>query len=207
MPVLDAFGSPLKIDQIWLPQLTLNNNSATSPASIAARPVIRRWTRRSPARRRSPATSTSTASSLALPIADQGRGGEARSRCRPKHRARDREAEEEGSDQAARNTNRTTRDSRSLYGFRSSPQSGLLNDERRDRQRRVARDARRGCRIDAADVIEFIGDAKIREQPATPSSYLHRPVTSWVSRCRSRSAAACRIPIARTRGSICSSAR
>src|SRR5687768_15939143 len=26
MPVLDAFGSPLKIDQIWLPQLTLNNN-------------------------------------------------------------------------------------------------------------------------------------------------------------------------------------
>ena len=26
MPVLDAFGSPLKIDQIWLPELTLNNN-------------------------------------------------------------------------------------------------------------------------------------------------------------------------------------
>ena len=26
MPILDAFGSPLKIDQIWLPQLTLNNN-------------------------------------------------------------------------------------------------------------------------------------------------------------------------------------
>lgn len=26
MPILDAFGSPLRIDQIWLPQLTLNNN-------------------------------------------------------------------------------------------------------------------------------------------------------------------------------------
>jgi len=26
LPVLDAFNSPLKIDQIWLPQLTLNNN-------------------------------------------------------------------------------------------------------------------------------------------------------------------------------------
>jgi cytochrome c2 len=26
MPILDAFGSPLKVDQIWLPQLTLNNN-------------------------------------------------------------------------------------------------------------------------------------------------------------------------------------
>jgi cytochrome c2 len=26
MPVLDAFNSPLKVDQIWLPQLTLNNN-------------------------------------------------------------------------------------------------------------------------------------------------------------------------------------
>lgn len=26
MPILDAFSSPLRIDQIWLPQLTLNNN-------------------------------------------------------------------------------------------------------------------------------------------------------------------------------------
>ena len=26
LPVLDAFNSPLKVDQIWLPQLTLNNN-------------------------------------------------------------------------------------------------------------------------------------------------------------------------------------
>ena len=26
MPILDAFNSPLKIDQIWLPDLTLNNN-------------------------------------------------------------------------------------------------------------------------------------------------------------------------------------
>jgi cytochrome c551/c552 len=26
MPILDAFGRPLKIDQIWLPKLTLNNN-------------------------------------------------------------------------------------------------------------------------------------------------------------------------------------
>jgi cytochrome c2 len=26
LPIVDAFGSPLKIDQIWLPQLTLNNN-------------------------------------------------------------------------------------------------------------------------------------------------------------------------------------
>ena len=26
MPILDAFNSPLKVDQIWLPDLTLNNN-------------------------------------------------------------------------------------------------------------------------------------------------------------------------------------
>ncbi len=26
MPILDAFNSPLKIKQIWLPKLTLNNN-------------------------------------------------------------------------------------------------------------------------------------------------------------------------------------
>ncbi len=26
LPILDAFNSPLKVDQIWLPQLTLNNN-------------------------------------------------------------------------------------------------------------------------------------------------------------------------------------
>ncbi|MDZ4817859.1 MAG: c-type cytochrome, partial [Planctomycetota bacterium] len=26
LPIIDAFGSPLRIDQIWLPQLTLNNN-------------------------------------------------------------------------------------------------------------------------------------------------------------------------------------
>src|SRR6202012_1515224 len=25
-PILDAFNSPLKVDQIWLPDLTLNNN-------------------------------------------------------------------------------------------------------------------------------------------------------------------------------------
>ena len=26
LPILDAFGRPIKIDQIWLPKLTLNNN-------------------------------------------------------------------------------------------------------------------------------------------------------------------------------------
>ncbi len=26
MPIIDAFGRPLKVEQIWLPTLTLNNN-------------------------------------------------------------------------------------------------------------------------------------------------------------------------------------
>ena len=26
MPILDAFGHPLKVEQIWLPKLTINNN-------------------------------------------------------------------------------------------------------------------------------------------------------------------------------------
>ena len=81
LPILDAFNSPRKIENLWSDGLTQDYTaSATSAASTAARPAISRWQRRCPGSRRRRLTSSEETLELVVIPPAEGRAAQAAAR-------------------------------------------------------------------------------------------------------------------------------
>jgi cytochrome c2 len=157
MPVLDAFGSPLKIDQIWLPQLTLNNNFRDVARFDRCTTCHQAMDKTQPGSATLPGYQQQRQVVLELQSPAKEQADEILERVG----ARQQQEEEEG----IVKTEHEQQNERlaELYGFRIA-ERGLLDED--DAAVNVVLPETRAALagLISADVLEFVGDAKIVSQ-------------------------------------------
>jgi cytochrome c551/c552 len=157
MPVLDAFGSPLKIDQIWLPQLTLNNNFRDVARFDRCTTCHQAMDKTQPGSATLPGYQQERQVVLELPSPTKEQADEILDAIE----ARQQQDEEEGliKTQHEKQNERMAQ----LYGFRIA-ERGLLEED--DAAVNVVLPETRAALagLMSADVLEFVGDAKIVSQ-------------------------------------------
>jgi hypothetical protein len=157
MPVLDAFGSPLKIDQIWLPLLTLNNNFRDVARFDRCTTCHQAMDKTQPGSATLPGYPEERQVVLELQSPTKEQADEILDAVDARHQ----QEEEEGlvkSEHAKQNERLAE-----LYGFRIA-ERGLLEED--DATVNVVLPETRAALggLMSADVLEFVGDAKIVSQ-------------------------------------------